>query len=100
MNISSKQQHIAKAVFQIENEQILSVIENFIYKVNQSFSTTNSLTSASLLALAMQPTPNKVDIYELAKAQGYNGKRLQKKLSQIDHSVWADEDMETLNHML
>ncbi|MGB0930075.1 MAG: hypothetical protein ACPGVB_04825 [Chitinophagales bacterium] len=100
MNITSKQQHIAKAVFRIENEQVLSVIENFIYKINRSFANTNSIESANLLALAMQPTPEKIDIYELAKVQGYNGKRLQKKLNKIDHSVWADEDMETLNQMI
>jgi len=79
MNINTKQKHIARAVFQIQDEQIPGVIESFIYKIHQSLPSTNTLESVNLLALAMQPTPNEIDIYELAKAQGYNGKRLQKK---------------------
>lgn len=100
MNVTSKQKKIAQVVFQIQDAQILAAIESFIYKVNQSIPISNSLDSINLLALAMQPTPNSIDINELAKVQGYNGKRLEKKLNQIDHSLWADEDMATLNEIL
>ena len=100
MNVTSKQKKIAQVVFQIQDAQILAAIESFIYKVNQSIPISNSLDSINLLALAMQPTPNSIDINELAKVQGYNGKRLEKKLNQIDHSLWADEDMATLNELL
>ncbi len=100
MNITSKQKKIAQVVFQIQDAQILGAIESFIQKVNQSVPSVNSFENINLLALAMQPTPDSIDIYDLAKAQGYNGTRLEKKLNQIDHNLWADDDMESLNELL
>jgi len=45
------------------------------------------------LSLAQQPTPQYIDVGELAIQQNYNGERLSRRLGNVNEKLWEGENI-------
>jgi len=89
----------------IESEQLLKKVKNFLKQEvkegpNGSLPSVVSEPEPEWMVLAKEPVPESIDMDELAKEQGYDGKKLAGFFEKRNHKVWEDENFEELVHLL
>ena len=91
----------------IESEKLLKKVKNFLkQEVKNEPNGAPPLIAfepepePGWMALAKQPMPESIDLDELAKEQGYDGKRLQATFDNWDYDLFADQSLEELLNSL
>jgi hypothetical protein len=97
MNISYKHFEILKELFQIQDNSFLNKVLDLVKEYRQENEVIEEDAElAELHRMAQQPTPEHIPLEVLAKEQGYDSDRLGETLRNIDHDLFADEDLEDM----
>ena len=106
MNITVKQEELAKIVFQIEDSKLLDEVARSIeltiakYQRLAKKEKTPKSELELLHELAKQPTPKHIPLEVLAREQGYSSNNFKKTLERIDHTIYEDETLEEMLNTL
>ena len=105
MDTQATKSELIKMIMAIESEQLLKKVKNFLKQEvknepNGSPPLIASEPEPEWVVLAKQPVPESIDLDELAKEQGYDGKKLAGFFKKRDQKVWEDENFEDLVQLL
>jgi hypothetical protein len=105
MNIQATKLELIKMIMDIENEQMLSRLKNFINQTDkkEKLSPSDSRVEEpepEWLEMAKQPAPASIDLDDLAKNQGYDAQKLKMTFDNWDYSLFEDESLDELLNSL
>lgn len=102
MNIEAAKHSIIQFIQEVQSEYLIQRILSFINQLkkkresgfNADIEESNEMED--MLAVAYEPVPDFVSVEELAKQQGYSNEKFREAHASIDHSLFADEDIDEL----
>jgi hypothetical protein len=105
MDIQATKSELIKLIMGIESEQLLKKVRNYLKQEvrkepNGAPPSVVSEPEPDWMVLAKLPMPDSIDLDELAKEQGYDGKRLSEHLKTFDHSLFEEQTLEELLNSL
>ena len=107
MDIQATKSELIKMIMGIESEQLLKKVKELLKREVKNMPNgapppvgSEPEPEPDWLALAREPMPETIDLDELAKEQGYDGKKLQETLDNWDYSLFEDQSLEELLNSL
>jgi hypothetical protein len=101
MNIEGAKLKIIQIITNLQSEVLVSKILMFVtqFSDKKAPAPQESIPSSEaneFLALASQPTPDTFSVEQLQKEQNYSTQKLRDAIQRIDHSLFADENIDEL----
>jgi len=98
MNIDIAKYKLIRFITEIQSEFLIRRLLAFVnyYRNKPNTEEEPEKDTEDLLAVAYEPVPDFIPVETLAKEQGYSNERLKAAYAGIDHSLFADEDMDEL----
>lgn len=101
MTIEGAKLKIIQIITNLQSEALVSKILLFVTQFSDKRASVTQETatlseSEQFLAVAHQPTPDALSIEQLQQEQNYSTHKLRTAIQQIDHSLFADENIDEL----
>jgi len=98
MNIDAAKYRLIQFITEIQSEYVIQKLLAFVnqFRNKPELEQDEEEETEDLLAVARIPTPDFIPLKELKKQQGYSIEKLRATYATIDHSVFADEDLDEL----